>query len=104
MKIIKLILPMILILALSLPTYAMHLPENKVIDRNLTVEKDENIVKNSIDGKTDNEKRETVTFFMSDVIYLKRIFIPFILLFSLGPLYLLVEHEIKKHKSKSHSQ
>ena len=104
MKMIKLVLPFILIFALALPSHAMYLPENDVIDRELTVEKDENIVKNSIDGKTDNEKRETVTFFMSDVIYLKRIFIPFILLFSLGPLYLLIEHEIKKHKSKSHSQ
>ena len=101
MKIIKLILPIFLILALSLPTYAMHLPENKVIDRNLTVEKDENIVKNSIDGKTDNEKRETVTFFMSDVIYLKRVFLPFLILFLIGPLYLLIEHEIKNHKRKN---
>ncbi len=104
MKIIKLILPIILILALSLPTYAMHLPENKVIDRTLTVEKDENIVKNSIDGKTDNEKRETVTFFMSDIIYLKRVLLPFLILFLVGPLYLLIEHEIKNRKRKSHSQ
>lgn len=103
MKIIKLILPIILILALSLPTYAMHLPENKVIDRNLTVEKDENIVKNSIDGKTDGEA-ETETFFMSDVNYLKRIFIPFLVLFSIGPICLLIEYWFKKHKRKSHSQ
>ena len=101
MKIIKLILPMILILALTLPTYAMHLPENKVIDRNLTVEKDENIVKNSIDGKTDGSKKETVTFFMSDVIYLKRVFLPFLILFLIGPLYLLIEREIKNRKRKN---
>ena len=100
MKIIKLILPMILILALALPTYAMHLPENKVIDRNLTVEKDENIVKNSIDGKTDG-KAETETFFMSHVIYLKRVFLPFLILFLIGPLYLLIEREIKNHKRKN---
>ena len=100
MKIIKLILPMILILALALPTYAMHLPENKVIDRNLTVEKDENIVQNSIDGTTDG-KAETETFFMSDVIYLKRVFLPFLILFLIGPLYLLIEREIKNHKRKN---
>ncbi|MBQ7779189.1 MAG: hypothetical protein IJ404_01740 [Clostridia bacterium] len=103
MKIIKLILPIILILALTLPTYAMHLPENKVIDRNLTVEKDENIVKNSIDGKTD-DKAETETFFMSDVNYLKRVFLPFLILFALGPIYLLIEYGIKNRKRKSHSQ
>lgn len=101
MKIVKLVLPIILIFALSLPTYALHLPENKVIDRDLTVEKDENIVKNSIEGKTDDEETETTTFFMSDVNYLKLVFIPFLALFSLGPVCLLIEYCIKNRKRKS---
>ncbi len=98
MKIIKIILPFILIFALALPTYAMHLPENKVIDRELTVEKDENVVDNSINGVA--KDRSSKTFIMSAPIYLVRVFIPFLMLFSLGPLYLLIEREIKKYKTK----
>ncbi len=102
MKIIKLIMPVILIFALSLPTYAMHLPENKVIDRELTVEDDENVVDKSINGTAVN--RPAKTFILSKRTYLIRIVFPFLLIFSLGPLYLLIEYGIRNYKRKSHSQ
>lgn len=104
MKMIKFILPIVLIFALACPTYAMHLRENKVIDRELTVEKDENIVKNSIDGVSVDGKKPSETFIMSRPVYVKRVMLPFFIMFALGPLYLLVGHEIKIHKRKSHSQ
>ena len=101
MKMIKLVLPFILIFALALPSHAMYLPENDVIDRELTVEKDENVVDNSINGVR-NEKL-TETFIMSTPIYMKRVLFPFLMLFSLGPICLAVEYGIKRYK-KSHSQ
>ncbi len=104
MRIIKFILPIILIFALATPTYAMHLPENKVIDRTLTVEKDENIIKNSIDGEGIGDKKQTETFIMSAPVYVKRVLLPFLMLFALGPLYLLIEREIKNYKRKRLSQ
>ena len=102
MKIIKLILPFILIFALALPTYAMHLPENKVINRELKVEKDENVVDNNINGVA--KEKPTKTFIMSPSVYLVRVLIPFLMLFMLGPLCLLIEKEIKNYKAKRLSQ
>ncbi len=100
MKIIKLILPFILIFALALPSHAMFLTEDRVIDRELTVEKDENIVKNSIDGEGVSDEKPTQTFIMSSPVYMKRVLFPFLMLFSLGPICLAVEYGIKKHKRK----
>ena len=102
MKMIKLIIPFILIFALAFPTYAMHLTEDKVIDRELTVEKDENVVDNSINGVS--KERPSKTFIMSLPVYLKRAVLPFLMLFSLGPICLALECGIKEHKRKSHSQ
>ena len=93
---------MILIFTLSLPTYAMHLSEDRIINRELTVEEDESIVNNSIEGKDDDE-RDYHTFMMSLPVYLKRVFFPFLMLFAIGPLYLLIEYEIKNFKEKSRS-
>ncbi len=98
MKIIKLLLPLLLILCLALPTYAMHLPENKVINRNLTVEEDENLVNNNIKGESADGKKQVKTFVMSPALYFKRVLLPFLMLFSVGPIYLLIEREIKLRK------
>ena len=104
MKIIKVIIPIILIFALSLPTHAMHLTENRIIDRKLTVEQDENIVKNSIEGRDEKDEKITETFIMSRLEYVKRVLIPFLVLFALGPLCLLIEYEIRNYKRKRRSQ
>lgn len=101
-KAVKAILPLVLIFALVSPAYAMHLPENRIIDTELTVEEDENIVDNSINGV--GQTRPLKTFIMSRPVYQKRVLLPFLLLFSLGPLYLLAEYEFKKHKDKSPSK
>jgi hypothetical protein len=101
MKLIKIILPIFLIFALALPSYASFLPESKIVDRQMTVEEDENIVDNSIDGiPTD---RPSKTFIMSKQTYLVRIIVPLLFIFAIGPTYLLVEREIKIYKEKSHS-
>jgi hypothetical protein len=100
MKILKFILPIVLIFVLVTPTYAMHLSENRVIDRELTVEKDENIVKNSIDGEGVSDKKPSETFIMSRPVYFKRVLLPFFILFSLGPICLAVEYEINRYKKR----
>ena len=102
MKLIKFAIPLILIFALITPTYAAFLPENKVVDRIMTVEEDENIVDKSINGIP--KDRPAKTFVMSKQAYIIRIIVPLLLIFSLGPLYLLVEREIRIYKEKRPSQ
>ncbi len=102
MKLFKFILPLILIFALASPAYAAFLPENKVVDRIMTVEEDENIVDKSINGTP--KDRPSKTFVMSRQTYFIRIILPLLLIFSLGPSYLLIEREIRIHKEKIHSQ
>lgn len=102
MKIFKFILPLILIFALAAPTYAAFLPENKVVDRIMTVEEDENIIDKSINGTPKDRPAKTVV--MSKQTYLIRIILPLLLIFFLGPICLLIENEIKIHKKKSHSR
>ena len=104
MKILKLLIPFVLIFALATPSYAMHLSENRIINRKLTVEEDENIVDSSVEGEEIGKNTQTTTFIMSPSVYLKRVFIPFVMLFAIGPIYLLVEREIKIHKEKRPSQ
>jgi hypothetical protein len=99
MKIFKLVLPLILLFVLSMPTYALHLPEDKVVDRELTVEEDKNIVENSI-SKRDPEIK---TFVMSSLNYAKMIVLPLFVLVLLGPLALIIEH-IKNSKRKRPSK
>ena len=102
MKLIKIILPVFLIFALSTTSYASFLPESKIVDRKMTVENDENIVDNSIDGTPTD--RPSKTFIMSKQTYIVRIIVPLLLIFAIGPTYLLIEREIKIHKEKSHSR
>ena len=98
MKLIKIILPVFLIFALATASYASFLPESKIVDRKMTVEEDENIVDNSIDGIP--TERPSKTFIMSKQTYLVRIIVPLLLIFAIGPMYLLIEREIKTYKEK----
>ena len=101
MKIFKLILPIALAFLLCLPCYGMHLPENKVIDRELTVEEDRSIIKDSLEKEDGKITNKTKTFVMSLPLYVKRVIVPFLMLFLLGPLVLLIEREIEIKRKKT---
>ena len=60
MRPFRLIAILLLALAMALPAYAEHLPENDLINKDMAVEKDTNIVKDTLDNeiKLDEEEKE----------------------------------------------
>ncbi len=100
MKIFRIILPIFLVFLMCLPCYGMHLPENKVLNRELTVEEDRSVIKDNLEKEDGKITNITKTFVMSPPLYFKRVLVPFLMLFLLGPLVLLIERKIKIHKHK----
>ncbi len=101
MKIFKLLLPILLILCLTVPCHAAHLPEPNMIDRELTVEKDSNIVKDMIDADRGKGAEKAEVIRMSVPVYLLRTVLPFLTLFFIGLFIFYTEHLIKDEKAEN---
>lgn len=102
MKILKLLLPLILLASLSMPAFAEHLPEDYIIDRELIVEEDRSVIKDMLDADKGRDPLDPVgrvqTIRMSRVTYFKRVLLPFLTLFLIGILAFLLSAGTKHLK------
>lgn len=95
-KILKVLIPFLLCLLLVLPVSAEQLPENNILNKELTVEKDSNIIEDNLNGRREDDFviEETTTIFMSPKECLRRITLPALFIFSSG-LLLFFAFELK---------
>ncbi len=87
MKAIKFIIILLLLASAVCPVYAEHLPEDDLLNKELTVEKDTNVIKENADKyqKPENEeKNKPKTFIMSKARYEKEAIKPVITLTIIG--------------------
>ncbi len=98
MKLFKFIVPVLLAVLMLLPAYAAHLPEKDHIDRELIIEPDQNIVKDSFDadkGRPEGEGDKAVAVRLSGLNYFKHVLLPFFLLVGAGCAVFALETKVR---------
>ncbi len=103
MKLLKFVIPLLLMALLPLAPRAEHLPEDNVIGREMIVEKDSNIVDDMINGGEKNEYDpigDYSTFKMTRFIYVKRAVMPFLQLVFIGIAVFAVSKILEYRKQK----